>query len=197
MNSKRTRILLVAVVTVWVLGLASCKIKVENSGSGGNEKVDIQTPLGQLKVDTDVDVRETGLPLYPGATAYREHYSKDHNAANVNISAGEFGVRVVVKEFRSDDSLDKIRQYYRAELKHYGKVLECAGVYDENIDHNGAGDVDGNRPVSCEDKGHDPGAIQLKVGTQRRQHVVGLRPDGNGTRIALVYVNVRTKDDTI
>ncbi len=197
MNSRETRILLVTAVAVLALALPGCRIKVEDGGSGKNEKVDIRTPLGQLKVDTDVDVRETGLRVYPGAMPYREQDSNDRHAANVNISTGVFGVRVIVKEFRSDDSLDKIREFYRAELKHYGTVLECAGVYDENINDHKAGDSDGNSPVSCDDKGRVAGALQLKVGTQRRQHVVGLRPDGQGTRIALVYVNVRTRDDTI
>ena len=36
-------------------------------GMALEKKVEIKTPFGDLKVNTEVDARETGFPVYPGA----------------------------------------------------------------------------------------------------------------------------------
>lgn len=187
-----TRYLLLAGAIVFAVFSTGCRMSVDNGD--GKEKVEIKTPLGQLKVNTDVDVRDTGMSVYPGAKEYQDGDNNDRHGANVNISSGLFGVKVVVKEFRSDAKFDQVRDYYRNELKRYGNVLECSGVYDQNVH---ADKDDDNAPLSCDDGKGDRDALQLKAGTKRRQHVVGIKPDGNGTRFALVYVNVRGKDEGI
>ncbi len=88
------------------------RVQVGQSNDGKKKEVSIQTPLGSLEVNKDVDVERIGLPLYPGAT--RLH---DEDSATVNINiAGEQNVRVLVAKFETSDPVDKVRDYYHARL---------------------------------------------------------------------------------
>ena len=49
------------------LVLPGCSINVKDHDNEGNSKVDISTPVGGIHVDENADVRDTGLPVYPGA----------------------------------------------------------------------------------------------------------------------------------
>ena len=63
--------------------------------------------------------------------------------------------------------------------------------------HNKDKDKEGNKPVSCRDNGKGD-SIELKVGTEENQHIVAVKPDGKGSRFALVYVRTHSgKDDMI
>lgn len=172
-----------------LLLFASCTIS-NKEGKDGKDNVDIKTPFGSLKVDENVDARDTGLPLYAGAKPVPKE-NDDTHGANVNISSNLFGVKVVAMEFTSPDSPDKIRAFYDNALKTYGKVLECQGAYNVSVQK---GDRKGDDPVTCDNTGHDAKGVELKVGTQNHQHIVGLKPDGAGTRFALIYVNLRGEE---
>jgi hypothetical protein len=189
------------IVSVFVIGmvaallLTGCTIKSNEGQDGKDKKVDIKTPFGNLKVDEGVDARDTGLPLYAGAKPYQKPDS-DHNAANVNISSNFFGIKVVAAEYTTLDPPDKVRSFYENALKSYGKVIECKGAYDNNVQVDKS-KSDGNAPVDCSDThGNDMSEVQLKVGTRNHQHVVGVRPDGNGARFSLVYVSVNPGKET-
>ena len=177
---------LIAVVVLAVGILAGCSIHEQKSADNKDKKVEIKTPFGQLKVNTgDVDVKETGLPAYPGARRVpnEEH---DSNAANVNISAGSFGLKVVAIKFDSDDSPDKVLSFYRDKVKAYGgKFLECQGM---SIDVH-AGDDNDEKELTCDHHGGHGDAVELKAGTPDRQHIVSVKPHGSGSEFALVYVN--------
>ena len=169
-----------------LLMFAGCKISSKGE-DGKDKKVDIKTPFGSLKVDEDVDPKDTGLPLYANSQRYRS--SGDSHGANVNISSSAFGVKVVVAEFTTPDAPEKVRSYYEDALKTYGKVVVCQGQYNNNVKVDRKPD-DSDKPVDCSE-GHsdNPNEVQLKVGTKARQHVVAVKPDGSGSRFALVYVN--------
>src|ERR1700759_434031 len=115
------RILLVVSVAM-LLMFSGCKITSKGE-DGKDKKVDIKTPFGSLKVDEDVDPKDTGLPLYAGAQRYKS--GNDSHGANVNISSGLFGVKVVAVEFTTPDAPEKVRSYYQDALKTYGKVVVC------------------------------------------------------------------------
>ena len=181
-------------ISVWILSIvallmsAGCTIKTNEGQNEKDKKVDIKTPFGSLKVNEGVDAKETGIPLYAGATPYHKSDDKDGNSANVNISSGFFGLKVVVAEFTTPDPPSKVRSYYQDALKSFGKVVECTGSY-ETVNMK-KGKEESDHPVDCSDvKGNNHDEIELKVGTESHQHVVGLKPDGSGTRFALVYVN--------
>ncbi len=176
-----------------LLWLAGCSI--HESRDGGEKKVDIQTPFGGINVNTDVDAKDTGLPVYPGARR-APGTDEDKNAANVNISSGMFGLKVVVVKFRSDDSPQKVLDFYRPKLKEFGgKFLECK--QEGFVTYNRTGIHD--KELTCGDSGggHGGSNIELKAGVPERQHIVAVKPYGSGTEFALVYVTTHGKEGTI
>jgi hypothetical protein len=177
--------------------LTGCSISANKSKEGEAERVDIKTPLGDLHVNKQPDIRDAGLAMYPGATPAPKSSADDEKSANVNLTLPGFSLKVIAGEFRSDDPNEKILAFYHKELQHYGKVVECHGKW--NSDHVTFGDDkkdDLAKPVSCD--GGSGESVELKVGTEGNQHIVSVKPDGKGSRFALVYVRTHTgKDDTI
>jgi hypothetical protein len=196
------RVAIAAAFSLLVL-LPACSLNVKKNEKGEGEKVDIQTPVGGIHVSQDANPRDTGLATYPGARPKEKSSQHDGNNANVNISSGFFGIKVVAIEFVSDDPPEKVAAFYRDQLKKYGAVLEC---HTDNP-HQDAGDVDVDlgkddkakgKKLTCE---HDSGkSLELKVGTKDNQHVVSISPQdkGKGTDFALVFVQARgSSKDTI
>lgn len=184
-----------------LLTLPACSINVKDKDKNGEGHVDIKTPMGDIHVNEQPDIRETGLSLYAGAKPAPKDNGDDKKSANVNISGMGFTLKVVAAEFQSDDSPEKIVAYYNKELQRFGKPIECHGRWnggDVNTEmHNKDKDKEGNKPVSCRDNGKGD-SIELKVGTEENQHIVAVKPDGKGSRFALVYVRTHAgKDDMI
>jgi hypothetical protein len=183
-----TRLLKSAAITVASLALlAGCSVH-EGRTNSGEKKVDINTPFGSIKVNTDVDVKDTGLPVYPGAQRI-EQLENDKDAANVNISVGGFGLKVVAIKFRSNDSPDKVLAFYRPKMKEFGGTfLECKQQafvsYKQSSDE---------KEINC-DKGTHGLDVELKAGTPDREHIVAVKPSGSGSEFALVYVQKRGKE---
>jgi hypothetical protein len=175
--------------------LPACSIS-GNDKKNGEAHVDIKSPVGDLHVSEQADIRDAGLTLYPGAKPAPKDNSDDKKSANVNLSLPGFSLKVVAAEFVSDDAPDKIIAYYNKELPKYGKPIQCHGGW--NSGHGNYSDKDElSKPVSCESSGGGD-SVELKVGTEGNQHLVSVKPNGHGTRFALVYVRMHTgKDDTI
>jgi hypothetical protein len=173
--------------------VAACSIHVDDKNKDA-KKVDIQTPLANLKVDTSQGSTDNGIPIYPGATPRPTEGDNEHRA-NVNISAMGFGVKVIASEYVSPDSPEKVKAFYLDKLKKFGNVLECQGT-GGNGEHNG-GDWNNERdkPVSC-GKAKGPG-WELKTGTEHNQHLVAIEPDGSGTRFGTVLVQIHGKEATL
>ena len=177
--------------------LPGCSITVKDKEKTGEGRVDIKTPMGDIHVNEQPDVRETGLTLYAGAKPAPKERGGDQKSANVNISALGFALKVVAAEYQSDDRPQKVIAYYNKELQKFGKPIECHGRWtggDVNAEPHGK---EGAKPVSCRaSEGGD--SVELKVGTEDNQHIVAVRPEGKGSRFALVYVRTRSgKDDMI
>lgn len=181
-------------------------IHVQKSGKDEQDKsVDIRTPFGGLQVRTnDVAAKDTGLTIYPGA---RQAPSTEHDdsQANVNIATAWFGVKVVALKFESDDSPDKIVDFYKKEMAKYGRVLQCKNGKEVAGGDNAASDD--SEALTCRD--HDKNShglninmsegdtTELKVGTKSRQRIVAVKPSGNGAHFDLVYVQTREKSETM
>jgi len=188
-----------AALAVALIVLPACSINVKDKDKQGEGRVDIQTPMGNVHVNEQPDVHETGLSLYAGARPAPKENGDDKKSANVNISGLGFSLKVVAAEFESDDSPDKLISYYSKELQRFGKPIECHGHWtggDVDAGMHGK-DKEGSKPVSCrKEEGGD--SVELKVGTDDNQHIVAVKPDGKGSRFALVYVRTHAgKDDTI
>jgi hypothetical protein len=176
--------------------LSGCSINVKDKNKNGEGRVDIKTPMGDIHVNEQPDIRDTGLSLYAGAKpAPKEGH--DEKSANVNISGMGFALKVVAAEFQSDDSPDRVIAYYDKELQRFGKPIQCRGRWTGGDVNAELHKKEGAKAVSCRDNGSGD-SVELKVGTEENQHIVAIKPDGKGTRFALVYVRTRAgKDDTI
>ncbi len=183
-----------------LLALPGCSVNVKKDSQGKEKNVDIETPVGALRVTQDADVRDIGLPLYPGARRKEKGDGDgDQTGAHVNISTSLFGVRVVALEFLSDDPPEKLIPYYTDQLKKYGPVLEChtgKNHMSASIDHDD--DSSDSKQLKCENDQNGK-TVELKAGTRQNQHIVSIKnaDDGKGSDFGLVYVVVRNGKDTI
>jgi hypothetical protein len=188
--------LAVAAVLATVCVLPACSINANDKGQNGEKNVDIKSPIGDLHVSEQADIRDAGLTLYPGARPAPKDDGDDKKSANVNLSVAGFSLKVVVAEFLSDDAPDKVLAYYDKELRRYGKPIQCHGGW--NSGHTNFDNKDQiSKPVTC---GNDfsSDSVELKVGTEGDQHIVSVKTVGQGSRFALVYVRIHTgKEDTI
>ena len=110
--------------------LPACSINTNDKGSDGEKHVDIKSPMGDLHVSDDADIRDAGLTLYPGAKPAPKESSDDEKSAHVNLSIPGFSLKVVAAEFISDDVPEKIIAYYNKELPKYGKPIQCHGRWN-------------------------------------------------------------------
>jgi hypothetical protein len=180
--------------------LSGCNIHAKHDEAGHESDVSISSPLGGLKVRTDkVDPKDTGMSVYPGARMKEKTDDHNDNKANVNIDTPWFGVKVVALTYLTDDPQEKVWDYYKKELSKYGHVLECkpgsADLHASSKQKN---------ELTCNDKEDDkkgmdihPEDVQLKVGTDDRQRIVGFKRSGKGTEFSLVYVVAREGKDSL
>ncbi len=165
-----------------VIALGGCTVSThESKGESGkkNEDVDIRTPVGSLTVHSgDVDAKDTGLSVYPGARVTTTSF---------------FGVKVVAVKFASDDSPDKILAFYRKDMARYGNLIEC----DTKTVSFHPRKHDPDAPVRCEGDGGMRNIKELKAGVESNQHVVAVQPKGSGSEFSLVFVRLRDSKDTI
>jgi hypothetical protein len=166
-----------------VLGLlpmtAGCGISVDEDAGGRNKKVNITSPMGKLSVDADSDTPpDTGLTVHAGASALE---NEDHENADVNIDGGFFGLRVAVARYEDTASTDAIVDYYTKELAKFGTVTQCRG----NLDFK-----DSLAAPRCKERSRDE--IQLGAGRESDNHIVSIKPRGNGSEFTLIHVKTRS-----
>ncbi len=172
--------------------LAACTIQTKEQGE--KKDVKIETPFGGLSVRTDPDVKDTGLPLYPGARR-KVTGENDRHAANVNIDTSVFGLKVVAMEFESDDPPAKVLSFYRDQLgKNFGgKMLECANsTFDVKVEGNKHEEA---KELTCGE--HRGDYTELKIGTPNDQHLIAVKSRGKGSEFALVFVRKHGEEGTI
>ena len=185
-------------LALMVLPACSVNVKDRSESKDGSARVDIKSPIGDLHVDEQPDLQGAGLTMYPGAKPAPKESNDEKKNANVNISLPGFALRVVAGEFVSDDAPNKVIAFYSKDLQRFGKTVECKGRWsggDVGMDSDKKEGL--TKPVSCKDEGGGE-SVEIKVGTEGNQHIAAVKPEGKGSRFALVYVRARTgKDDTI
>ncbi|HUB03098.1 MAG TPA: hypothetical protein VL983_10445 [Terriglobales bacterium] len=196
MSARRalSGISLLAVLAALTL-FSACTIAVKDKDNkNGDSQVDIKTPVGDLHVGEQVDIRDAGLSIYPGATPAPKEDSSE-KSANLNISVPGFQLKVVAGEFLSNDAPDKVVAYYDKELGKFGKPIQCHGWNTGQAAASGGEDAM-SKPVSCSPNSAIGDSIELKVGTEGNQHLVSVKPNNKGSRFALVFVRMHTGKDT-
>jgi hypothetical protein len=176
--------------------LPACSINAndKHNSKDGEARVDIKSPMGDLHVSEQADIRDAGLTLYPGAKPAPKDDSDDKKSANVNLSVPGFSLKVVAAEFLSDDAPDKVIAYYNKELQKYGKPIQCHGAWNGGHVESSHDTDEGSKPVSCGKNGSGD-SVELKVGTEANQHIIAIKPNSQGARFALVYVRMHTGSD--
>ncbi len=182
----------VALIGLCLPLLFACSVNVKKDANGNEKNVQIDTPVASLHVSKDATANDTGLPVYPGARQLEKVDGND-KSANVNIQTGFFGLKVVAVEYQTDESVEKVKNYYDDQLKKYGNLLECrAGTVAVNP---GFGDDSKSEALTCEQTSGSN--FELKAGTPHNQHVVSIQPNGKGCKFALVYIQMHGKEATI
>ena len=172
-----------------VLLLAGCNINTKKSEDKKGENVDIQSPIGSVHVETNEQAKahDTGLPVYPGAREAAPDENDNTSKANVNLGFAGFGLKVVAAKYETDDSPDKLKDFYRKALSKYGQVTECKGDIDLDTGKNG-------KKVSCKSSSSEPDKFEMGVGSGDIQRVVSIKPKAKTTQFALIYIQMRGKD---
>ncbi|HEX8815828.1 MAG TPA: hypothetical protein VF753_10030 [Terriglobales bacterium] len=193
------------ILSLQLAAVALCMTAVPLAFAAPNDDgpyLDVYVSDNSFHAGTDADPRAIGLPVYPGAHIKVDD-KQDKNSANLALFTSAFGIKLLVVNYTSDDSAEKIISFYRDKLKKYGKVIECHNNdsdADPHIDaHANTRDDSGkSKELTCdgENKGDN---IELKAGTEDNQHAVAIKPNksGNGASFALVYVHVRGKQADI
>jgi hypothetical protein len=196
-RSNLFRVMVAAISSLAISGIPLAA--AQNSNSSQDKHLDIQSSAGDLHLGTDADARKAGLPLYPGA---KPQHDENNSNANIGLLTDAFGIKLVVAKYASGDDAGKIADFYREQLKKFGKVLECHTHRSTDEAH---ADIDDNNDSKHKDKslkceGDNTGPVtELKVGTEDNQHVVSVEPDEGhaGTKFTLVYVHTRGKQGDI
>jgi hypothetical protein len=176
--------------------LAGCRVHVDKDANGQEKTVQVDTPFGGVHVNTDqVSASDLGLPVYPGAEAYKG--DDKHKSADVHLGFGEWQLRVKAVSYSTPDSQDKVAAFYKKALGRYGDVLTCH-------DHSPVGTpTRTSEGLTCADDSHNSnvkiddndvgttGDLQLKAGSKRHQHIVGFEhPKDGKTVFALVALDL-------
>jgi hypothetical protein len=160
--------------------MAGCGISVDADESGRNKKVNISSPMGKVSVNANADTPpDTGLAVHSGARVLRDG-NDEHENANVDIEGGFFSVKVAVARYEDPAGTDAVIDFYKKELARFGTVTECRGNLDFKDD----------RTPRCKFRSRDE--IQLGVGTESDNHVVSVKPRGDGSEFTLVHVQTRS-----
>ena len=177
-------------------GLAGCRIHTEKGANGDDKKVQVDTPFGGIHVNTDqTTAAEMGLPIYPGAAVVKD--GDKHKSADVHLGFGQWELRVRAVSYESSDSEEQVVAFYKKALGRYGDVITCKGataVGTPTATREGLTCSEGKHTkvkIGRDDYGVDKDGLELKAGSKRHQHILGMEnPQGGKTKFALVALDL-------
>ena len=180
-----------AAAVLGMLLVGGCRI--ESDKHGDNDNVKIATPFGGMQVKTNdaAVVDGIGLPVYPGAELVKKKKNND-GAADINMSFGSFQLRVKAASFKTPDSPDQVAAFYRKALRRYGDVIDCQNNQAVGLPAKTAEgltcDNEKNNHITVDDEMSDK--RELKAGSKQHQHIVAIDPDGSGSKMGLVSLDL-------
>jgi hypothetical protein len=175
-------------MVVLALSIALATLPVAGRSPGGQESKQDKDKKGSGKsagliLTKDATAEDVGLPLYPGSQRLKEA-PDESSAVQLGLWGRSGGFKLVVLKLESADSPAQIAAFYRKALSQYGQVLDCGRVAAKA---EKAASAQSNA-IDCEDDEPVDGGFTLKAGTKDKQHVVGVAPKGNHSKIALIYL---------
>ncbi len=190
MNALRPSSLLLTAACVL---LAGCNVSHQKNGNSDN--VQVHVPFGDVHIKTndDANVAGIGITSYPGAVPVKEHNDKDNDAADINLSFGDFHLGIKAASYQTTDSPDKVESFYRKDLARYGEVIKCRG--SETI---GQPTRTGQGLTCDSDRGHHDGSghPELRAGSPGHLHIVSMEPEDGGTKFGLVALDLPNHHDS-
>jgi len=133
----------------------------------------------------DVSAKDVGLPLYPGSRRHKDKDKEDDSpAANFGLWGGGSGFKLVVLKMESDDSPEKVADFYKKALAKYGKVLDCSHPAPSDANSSKSD----SKSLTCGDDKPEKRGVLFKAGTKEKQHLAAVQPNGSGSLYQLVYV---------
>jgi hypothetical protein len=187
--------------------LTGCRIDEHKNANGKSDNVDISTPFGSMHVKGNdaADTAAIGITAYPGAVPVKDDDGKGNDAADINLSFGDFHLGVKAASFQTSDQPDKVLAFYRKDLsKKFGDVIECKGdqtigspaktsqgltCADKDKNHVTAGAPD-SKGVHIHGGNSSDDNLELRAGSQQHQHIVGVEAKNGGTKIGLVALDL-------
>ena len=190
----RIRLLPEALILGSLLSIAGCHVQVDKGKNGEDKNVRVQTPLGGLNVRSNqTTATDLGLPVYPGAQLTTD--DQGDKSADVNMGFGPWQLRVEVVTYESSDPQSKVIAFYKNAFGRFGDVLSCQGNQPQ-----GTPTVT-SEGLTCSDEGHghvqvnsihvdEDHGFTLRAGSKHHQHIFALRSSGQGTRFALIELEL-------
>lgn len=143
----------------------------------------------ELHAHSHASAAGIGLPVYPGATVYKD---KDNDSGgDLGLSFGDFHFSLMAINYVTKDSPEQVLHFYRKPLSRYGQVLECdhgKPVGSLTVTRSGLTcDLkDRGNSSSYSSSGHE-----IRAGSPHKFRVVGIDESHAGpTRFALVYLEL-------
>lgn len=162
-------------VALLLFGVGACSADDSASGSGIE---------ASLRVDDEATAEDVGLPTYPGSKLYKEP-GDSSSGANIGVSTSLFGLKVAAVKLESADKPEQVARFYREALSKYGDLLNCSDGAATS------GKAMASEGLKCGPADSDGHSHVYKVGTEKNQRIVAIKPHGKGTQFDLVHVNVR------
>ena len=148
-----------------------------------------------VHANSHATAKDIGLPVYPGATQFKEKDS-DSSSADLGFLLNSFHFNLKAVSFVTTDSPEHVLEFYRKPLAKSGEVLECdhgKPVGSLTVTKSGltCGDhKSGHMTVNGSDSDHE-----LRAGTPEQFRIVAVDNTENGkTKFGLVAL-VFPKDE--
>src|SRR5215475_11237193 len=175
-------------LVVVAVAIALSTLAVVGRSPGGQDNKQDKDKKGSGKsagviLSNDATAEDVGLPLYPGSQRLKEA-PDESSAVQLGLWGHSGGFKLVVLKLESADSPAQVAAFYRKALSQYGQVLDCGKAAAKAEKAGGAQ----SNAIDCDDDDSVKGGFTLKAGTKDKQHLVAVAPEGNHSKIALVYL---------
>jgi hypothetical protein len=152
----------------------------QTPSSGEKHGIVVETNSGRYGVGAEkLDPKQLGVAIYPRAKV--DESPNNSSDASLSLDWGKDSTRLYLQNYVTSDSADKVLSFYRKQLLKYGAVLEC---------RNGKPVGAVPSQLKCDsDKDDNSISIELKAGTERKQHMVGVTPTAGGAQFEVVYLD--------
>lgn len=183
------------------LALASgCSVHVQKGDAGEDKDVSVKVPFADIQVHKNrTGPVDLGLPAYPGAVLSPGSDSND-KSVDVQVGFAQWKIHVQVLRYTSPDAQAKIEEFYRKALSRYGAVLTCRAEEPVGTPtRTGEG-------LTCRDNRNNgqllsitsDAHLELKAGSERRQHIVSFENIAAGskeTQFSLIALELPSKGE--